>query len=95
MPWNAQLLSQVLSGESDPGLLVVSPRWELGPDGGVTVEEGFDPESLAELTGRATNVEQIPRWGLHSAQQVIVAPRQGEALAGAVDPRTGGAAVAV
>lgn len=95
MPWNAQLLSQALGGESDPGLLAVAPRWEIAPGGGVIIEEGLDPESVAELREQATTVEEIPRWGLRSAYQVIKVPRQGEAVAGAVDPRTGGAGVAV
>jgi gamma-glutamyltranspeptidase/glutathione hydrolase len=93
--WNTQLLAQLLGGESDPGMLVVAPRWEIGPSGGVTVEEGLDQVSLAELEERAGPLDRIPRWGLHSAFQVISVPRAGEAIAGAVDPRTGGAAVPV
>lgn len=95
MPWNTQLLCQALAGETDPGMLVVSPRWELGTNGGVVVEDGVDDETVRELSARAGPIERVPRWGLRSAYQVIHVPRPGVAIAGAVDPRTGGAAVPV
>lgn len=95
MPWNLQLLAQFLGGETDPGKLVVAPRWELGTDHRVIIEDGLDSTTVAELEARATAVEHIPRWGLRSAFQVIAVPRMGEALVGAVDPRTGGAGAAV
>lgn len=95
MVWNTQFVAQALTGERDPGVLVVSPRWELGPGGEVRIEEGFDSRSVAELAGRASKVVHLPRWDLHSAQQVLIAPVPGEVIVGAVDPRTGGAGVAV
>ena len=94
MPWNAQTLTQILSGELDPGALVVSPRWELLADGGVAIEEGFDPQGIEELRARA-RAELVPPFDLRCAQQVIARPRAGEVIVGAVDPRTGGAAVSV
>jgi gamma-glutamyltranspeptidase/glutathione hydrolase len=94
MPWNAQTLTQIVSGEVLPGALVVSPRWELLADGGAAVEEGFDAQGIEELGARA-HAEVVPPFDLRCAQQVIVRPQPGEVIVGAVDPRTGGAAVGV
>jgi gamma-glutamyltranspeptidase / glutathione hydrolase len=95
MPWNAQTLSQIISGVADPGALVVAPRWEILSDGGVAIEEGFDPDGIEELRARATSTTMVPAWNLRCAQQVIARPAGDGVLVGAVDPRTGGAAVAV
>ncbi len=95
MPWNAQTLSQIISGLADPGALVVAPRWEILSDGGVAIEEGFDPDGIEELRARATSTTMVPAWNLRCAQQVIARPAVDGVLVGAVDPRTGGAAVAV
>ena len=93
MPWNAQMLSQIISGEVDPGALVVSPRWELLADGGVGIEEGF--EGLEDLRARVPQTKVVPPLDLRCAQQVVARPRAGAVIVGAVDPRTGGAAVGV
>jgi gamma-glutamyltranspeptidase/glutathione hydrolase len=93
MPWNAQTLSQVIDGESRPGWLVASPRWEWLNGDGVAIEEGFEPDQEVSLVSRASRVQHTPRWGLRSAQQVMMRPLAGEAVVGAVDPRTGGAGV--
>lgn len=93
MPWNAQLLQQVVDGECRPGHLVTSPRWEWLPaDDGVRVEEGLDADPL---TAVAPRIVSAPRWGLPSAQQVVTVPVPGEAIVGAADPRTVGAALGV
>lgn len=93
--WNTQLLCQLLAGEDDPGILVVSPRWEWKSGGAVVVEDGFDDATMEALRTRANGLEPVPRWGLRSAFQVIEVPRPGQAIVGAVDPRTGGAALPV
>jgi gamma-glutamyltranspeptidase/glutathione hydrolase len=96
MPWNAQLLQQVVAGCWEPGLLVTSPRWEWVPDGdGVRVEAGFADADMAALEATAPTVAHRSRWALKSAQQVIRVRRPEEAFVGAADPRTVGAAVAV
>ncbi|HJR86430.1 MAG TPA: gamma-glutamyltransferase [Acidimicrobiia bacterium] len=95
MPWNAQAVSQIIAGERDPGALVVAPRWEMLSDGGVAIEEGFDPDGIEELRSRATNTTVVPAFHLRCAQQVIARPPAGGVVVGGVDPRTGGAAVAV
>jgi gamma-glutamyltranspeptidase/glutathione hydrolase len=95
MPWNAQTLSQVINGESRPGFLVASPRWEWLNGNGVKIEEGFEPDQETSLVDRAARVEQTPRWGLRSAHQVVMRPIAGKAIVGAVDPRTGGGGVAI
>lgn len=96
MPWNAQLLGQVVSGCWDPGRLVVSPRWEWVPaDDGVRVEAGLPADEVASLAAVAPRLVRRPRWALRSAQQVVRVPRGGEAFVGAADPRTVGAALGV
>jgi gamma-glutamyltranspeptidase/glutathione hydrolase len=96
MPWNAQLLQQVVDGCWEPGLLVTAPRWEWVPEGdGVRVEAGFAEPDLEALRATVPAATQRPRWGLKSAQQVVMVRRPGEAFVAAADPRTVGAAVAV
>jgi gamma-glutamyltranspeptidase/glutathione hydrolase len=95
MPWNAQTLQQIIDGEDEPGRLVVAPRWEILANGGLAVEEGFPREVMVGLEKRTDHIAKVPQWSLSSAQQVILRPREGSAIVGAVDPRTGGAAVAV
>ena len=96
MPWNAQLIHQILQGERQIGHLVTAPRWEwLVKSGGARVEEGFPPEELAELRDR-TDVFPVAALGLRCAQQVIRVPSDdGSAIEAAVDPRTGGTVVVV
>lgn len=95
MPWNAQTLARLAAGESDPGKLIVAPRWEWRPsDDGVILEEGFDAEALAGFSAMAPSVHQVARWATRSAMQIArVSP--GGAATLAADPRTVGAALAV
>ena len=86
-------LQQVIDGERRPGHLVTSPRWEWLPaDDGVRVEEGLDVGRLAGAAGRVVPTTWL---GLPSAQQVVAVPVPGEAIVGAADPRTVGAALGV
>jgi gamma-glutamyltranspeptidase / glutathione hydrolase len=96
MPWNTQLLGQVVSGCWSPGLLVTSPRWAWLPaDDGVRVEDGLDDRDRAALADAAPRVSRGPRWSVASAQQVVRVRRGDEAFEGAADPRTVGAALGV
>lgn len=96
MTWNAQLLDEVRAGERDPGRLVTSPRWEWLPDhDGVRIERDLGEQAIAALAQVATHVELVEPWSLRSAQQVARRPEVGSARVAAVDPRTGGAVVAV
>jgi gamma-glutamyltranspeptidase / glutathione hydrolase len=96
MPWNTQTLAQIVAGEHRPGRLVTSPRWEWLPaDDGVRLEAGFDDDTVAALRAAAPRTLATSQWGLKSAQQVVRVPRAGEAIEGAADPRTVGAAVGV
>ena len=47
------------------------------------------------LVGVAPRAVHVGRWGLPCAQQVIAVPVAGEAIVGAADPRTVGAALGV
>ena len=92
LPWNAQLLQQVVAGETRPGVLVTAPRWEWVPEGDAAVVE----EDLGEGAPPAPGgVRHVGRWGLRSAYQVALVPTAGRAVEAAADPRTGGAAVPV
>jgi gamma-glutamyltranspeptidase/glutathione hydrolase len=96
MPWNAQLVQGVIDGETAPGVLVTAPRWEWLPaDDGVRVEAGFDPAAADALAAAAPRALPAGRWAMASAQQVVAVPVEGEAIVGAADPRTVGAAVGV
>ena len=95
VPWNAQLVVDLLRCHGDAGAAVVAPRWGLLPgDGVVGAEHGFEPEDLEELVGAAGRVEPAGPWGLRCAQQVVVRGGPDQALLAAVDPRTVGAVVA-
>ena len=94
MPWNAQLLGQVVGGCWEPGELVTAPRWEWLPqDDGVRMEGGFSEADLAALRAAAPRATSAARWGLKSAQQVVRVRRGDEAFVAAADPRTVGAAI--
>lgn len=96
VPWNAQLLLDIISGATDPGDLVTAPRWQWLPeDNGVRIEDGFESRMAAALAAAAPRAERVGKWGLPCAQQVIAVPRDGEAITGAADPRTVGAALGV
>jgi gamma-glutamyltranspeptidase / glutathione hydrolase len=95
MPWNAQLLGQIVDGCVEPGLLVTAPRWEWLPaDDGVRIEAG-DEELSAALADAVPRAVGVPRWALRSAQQVLRLPRGDEPYCGAADPRTVGSALGV
>jgi len=96
MPWNAQLLQQIVDGGHAPGLLVTSPRWEWLPaDDGARIEEGFADTDVGALGAAAPRVTHAGRWALRSAQQVVRLPSRGEPYVGAADPRTVGLALGV
>ena len=96
MPWNAQLLGQVVGGCWGPGELVTAPRWEWLPqDDGVRMEGGFSEADLAALRAAAPRATSAARWGLKSAQQVVLIRRGDEAFVAAADPRTVGAAIGI
>ena len=96
VPWNAQLLQQIVDGESAPGLMVTGPRWEWLPaDDGVRIEAGFDETAASALAAAAPRVVRVGRWGLPCAQQVIAVPEDGLAIVGAADPRTVGLALGI
>lgn len=95
MPWNAQSLAPLLAIDDalTPRRLavaVVGPRWELRPDGGLRVEDGFEPGVVGSL---GDDVDEVPRWALRSAMQIVA--DTGEVFVASADPRTVGAAVPI
>lgn len=94
VPWNAQLLADLMRAPSWPGEAVVNPRWEWLPEtGGVRFERGTDPALVEELRQAAGRLEMIAPWGLRCAQQVVVRPTADGSLVACADPRTVGAVV--
>ncbi|HZF46395.1 MAG TPA: gamma-glutamyltransferase [Sphingomonadaceae bacterium] len=95
MPWNAQTLARIAAGETDPGKLIVAPRWEWRPsDDGVVIEEGFDEDVIAGFRAAAPSVHEVPRWATRPAMQIACVAADGAALL-AADPRTVGMALAL
>jgi gamma-glutamyltranspeptidase/glutathione hydrolase len=95
MSWNAQTAAHALGGETDPGRLVAVPRWEWESGGEVLkVEEGFSADELADLSNRVQRLETVPALSLIVSEHVV-RRRVGAAPTAAVDPRYGGAFVAV
>jgi len=96
MPWNAQLLQDLIDGEEEPGVLVTAPRWAwLADDDGVRIEAGFEDGAVADLGRAASRTVLAGRWATASAQQVVAVPQPGQPVVGAADPRTVGSALGV
>jgi gamma-glutamyltranspeptidase/glutathione hydrolase len=96
LPWNAQTVARLISGEERPGMLVAGPLWEWIPDDdGLRVEAGFAAEDVDALRAQTTHLVTAPRWGCKSAHQVVRVPSLGEAWEAAADPRTVGLALGV
>lgn len=95
VPWNTQLVAELIRSARWPGESVISPRWEALAGGGIRVEGGFDPGDVERIEQVESHVERAPMLGLRSAQQVVVRPEAGEAFVASADPRTVGAVVPV
>ena len=93
VPWNTQLVAELIRSPKWPGESVVSPRWERLAGGGIRLEGGFDPGDVERIEQVESHVERAPMLGLRSAQQVVVRPAAGEAFVASADPRTVGAVV--
>ena len=103
MPWNAQSVSRLLGAEAalTPVSLaraIVEPRWELRPDGGLRIEDGFEATERAALVesgdaGGVGDAVDVERWALRSAMQIVA--DAGGVLVAAVDPRTVGAVIPI
>lgn len=91
MPWNAQTLTRLLRG-AGPADAIVAPRWEWLPaTDGLRIEDGFADEARVGLAGAGIEIEDVPRWTLRSAMQILDDPGADGLVVGAVDPRTQGA----
>ncbi|MGH8129664.1 MAG: gamma-glutamyltransferase, partial [Steroidobacteraceae bacterium] len=95
MPWNAQTLARLATGEADIGRLIVAPRWEWRPDDdSIRVEDGFSDSEVELLRSSAGKLDFADRWATHSAMQIIAVDASGTVRTAAADPRTVGAALA-
>lgn len=96
LPWNVQTLARLATHPDEVAEAVVDARWAWLPeDDGVQVEEGFGEPDLSSLRDAAPRVEQIARWGLRSAMQIVTDDGAPAGLHAVVDPRTGGAVIAM
>jgi len=96
MPWNAQLLQDLIDGEEEPGVLVTAPRWAWLPeDDGIRLEAGLPEPAVAAVAQVAPRTVPTGRWAMAAAQQVVAVPRPGQPVVGAADPRTVGSALGV
>lgn len=91
MPWNAQSLASLVGRgpELDRRVVadaIVGPRWQLDPDGGITIEAGHDDDAVAALGAAGPTVRSVPRWALRSAMQIVADTDRG--FLAAADPRT-------
>ncbi|HET9078167.1 MAG TPA: gamma-glutamyltransferase [Acidimicrobiales bacterium] len=94
VPWNTQLLADLMRSETWPADAVVAPRWEVMPDdAGIRVEEGFTPDDIEALTGEESRLERVGPFGLRCAQQVVVRGDACGSVIASADPRTVGAVV--
>jgi gamma-glutamyltranspeptidase/glutathione hydrolase len=101
----AQLVARLVHGAQSPGAAVHAPRWVLrdsratgfslwkadGPDQ-VGVETGAPAAWTPGLTDRGHRVEPLDGPGTGTGHAHVIEVR-GDALAGAAEPRAGGAAV--
>jgi len=95
MPWNAQTLARLASGDWDAsatsiGEAVCAPRWQWNPaDDSLTVEAGLPVDEMDGLA-RAARVESVERWALRSAMQIVCSLGSGEKMTAwaSSDPRT-------
>ncbi|WP_138380393.1 gamma-glutamyltransferase [Luteithermobacter gelatinilyticus] len=95
MPWNAQTLARLLTGQEDIGRLIVAPRWEWIPaDDSLVVEDGFTAGEMALLRSQASRLEEVELWATSSAMQIIAADGDGLCVSAAADPRTVGSVMA-
>lgn len=94
MPWNAQLVSEVLGSSSSLGAAVTSPRWGWDEqEHRLLAEDGVDPTKLALEPGES--VELVPERSLRASQVVFARPEPGVYVEAAADPRCGAIAVPV
>ncbi len=100
--WSMQVLQNLLESSMSPQQAVEAPRWHsfpgtdpatLGSRLELRVEEGFPPETLAELARRGHRVVPAPSpEGGGGAQAILVDHARGTYL-GASDPRVDGCAI--
>lgn len=99
--WNFQVLANLLHSGMDLQSAIEAPRWRSfpGADAGtlggpfeLRVEEGFPPESLAELERRGHAIRPMGALEGGGAQAVLVDRRKGIYVGGS-DPRVDGCAI--
>ncbi|MCU4187238.1 gamma-glutamyltransferase [Acidiferrimicrobium sp. IK] len=94
VPWNTQLMADLIRSETWPSDAVVTPRWELMPShAGIRVEEDFSPHDVVALAVEEPRLEWAGPLGLRSAQQVVVRGDACGSMIASADPRTVGAVV--
>jgi len=91
MPWNAQTLARLVTGQRHTGHLVAAPRWEWVPeDDSIIMEEGFSTDEAAQLHSLGIGIKEVGLWATSSAMQIISLDMKKNHVSAAADPRTVG-----
>lgn len=69
MPWNAQVLRQLLSG-AEPADAILTPRWAREADGSLEIEQGL-PAGEHSALADSVAVRDVPLWSLPSGVQIL------------------------
>lgn len=88
---HVQMVVRLADHGYNPQTAIDAPRWQVGEDGGVFLEAGFDPRLKESLAARGHRIRDAqPIWGYGGAQMVW---RLERGYLGASDPRKDGQAV--
>jgi gamma-glutamyltranspeptidase / glutathione hydrolase len=82
-----QLLARLLSAGEAPGDAIAAPRFILGTDGGVAVEDRAPEAWFEGLAERGHTVERREAWSHEFGHAHVIAVHEG-LLGGAADPRS-------
>jgi gamma-glutamyltranspeptidase/glutathione hydrolase len=91
---NLQLISNLLDHDIPVQAVIEAPRWRRSPEGELSIEDRFSPNTLAELERRGHQLKNVGGWSdkMGGAQAIVVHPTSGVFMGGA-DPRREGYAV--
>jgi len=92
MPWNAQVLSRLLAGES-PAMAMLAPLWRVGTsDDELTVESDLSDGDKRDLAAAGARCSDVEPWSHRSGFQLVTVGGNGPTAIS--DLRTIGAAAA-
>ena len=88
---NLQLISNLLDHTMPVQAAIEAPRWRRSPEGELSIEDRFNPATLAELKRRGHHLKSVGGWSdkMGGAQAIVIHPASGVFMGGA-DPRREG-----